>query len=86
MEYFQLNTQFDNFEQLLATKRLYETSSNSVLVIDDSKKLIGDSELAKSVIYERITFKCKAGPERPTQSNGFRNSSTIKKGCPVKVV
>lgn len=85
MEYFEVNSEFNNYQKVLEMKKLYETASNSILVTADSKKLIGDSELARSLVYERITFKCKAGPERPTQSQGFRNASTIKKGCSVKV-
>lgn len=85
MQYFQLNAQFDDFKSLLATKKLYESASNSLLVTGGSKKLIGDSALSRAVVYENIVYKCKAGKERPTQSIGLRKSSTLKKGCPVNV-
>lgn len=85
MQLFSENSHFNDLASLMATKKLYEEFSNSVLVKDDCKKLVGDSELSRKVVYERIFFRCKAGPERKTQSRGIRKSSTIKKDCPVVV-
>lgn len=85
MTSFALNTEFDNWQQVLDAKKLYEQNSKTLLTIIKCDKLKGASDLNERLIYERITFVCKAGPERPTQSHGHRTSSTYKKNCPVKV-
>lgn len=82
---FALNTQFDDWKKVLETKKLYEESSKTVLTIRKCDKLKGTSELNDKIVYERVTLHCKAGHERPSQSRGFRESSTYKKNCPVKV-
>lgn len=81
MEFFSLNKKFDDFESLLAG----EGATNSILVIESSKPLIGDGDLKTKLVYERLLYGCKAGAERSSSSNGLRASSTYKKGCPVKV-
>lgn len=80
-----VNTVFDDFDSLLNAKKAYERDTNTILVVASSKKLIGDSELSRALIYERICYECKAGAERPTKGNGIQSSATYKKGCPVKV-
>lgn len=86
MEYFQLNSQFNDYQSVLATKKLYEESTNTILVKGDCLKLQDkESELSKRCVYQRIEFNCKAGLERKTRSKGIRNSSTIKKNCTVRV-
>lgn len=86
MEYFQLNSQIDDYKSVMEMKKQYEKSSNTLLIKEDCLLLPDpDSELTKRCVYQRMVFLCKAGPERKTQSHGIRNSVTIKKNCPVKV-
>lgn len=86
MAYFQVNSEFNDYESVLATKKLYEESTNTLLVKGDCLKLKDkDGELAKQFVYQRIEFNCKAGLERKTRIKGIRNSSTIKKNCTVRV-
>lgn len=85
MDYFSVNTEFDSFEALNATKKAYENATNSLLVITGSQILKGYGEFKETMKYERLTLACKAGKERPTQSKGLRTSSTYKMGCPVMV-
>lgn len=85
MDSFALGTSFDTWQQVLDAKKLYEMNTKTVLVTRGSDKLKGESDLSRRLIYERVTFICKAGPERQTQSQGHRKSSTYKKNCPVKV-
>lgn len=85
MAFFLLNTEFDDWQKVLDSKKLYEDNSKTLLVIDRSTKLKGFGELKDRLIYERVLLKCKAGKERPCQSHGHRVSSTYKKNCPVKV-
>lgn len=80
-----VNTEFNDFQSVLTAKKAYEDATNTILVVGSSKKIIGESELSKALIYERICYECKAGCERPSASNGIRASATYKKGCPVKV-
>lgn len=65
MEYFRINSQFDDLKSVMEMKKEYECG--------------------KRFVYQRIVLQCKAGPERKCESKGIRNSSTIKKNCPVKV-
>lgn len=86
MQFFQLNSQFDDYNSVVAAKKDYEKSSNTLLSKIDSVLLPDpDSDWTKRFKYKRIGFICKAGPERKCQSKGLRKSSTIKKDCPVKV-
>lgn len=85
MNVFELNCTFETFESLLEAKKSYEIVSNTVLVIDKCHRLRKEDNLQKVIVYDRLTFVCKAGKERPTESKGYRNSSTLKKNCPVKV-
>lgn len=86
MDSFQLNKQFDNFESLLAAKKQYESASNTILVIESSHKLKGDGDFVNSQVYDRLSYVCKAGKERPISSKGIRPSFTYKAGCPFKVI
>lgn len=83
---FAVNKEFDNFEHVLKAKKKYESENKVVLVIRDSHKLKGDSDIVKKCIYDRLSLHCKAGKERPTKSKGIRMSSTFKKNCPMKVI
>lgn len=85
MEFFSLNKKFNDFQSVLAAKKSYEHATNTILVVVSSKKLIGDCELNRKLIYEKLWYECKAGTERKSRSNGIRASSTYKKGCEVKV-
>lgn len=85
MAFFALNYEFDNWQAVQDMKKAYEENSKTVLVIIKCDKLKGVSDLSKQLIYERVTFSCKAGVERPTKSQGHRSSSTYKKNCPVQV-
>lgn len=80
-----VNTIFDNYEDLRRAIKEYECTSNTLLVIDDCCKLKGAGEFVVSMVYSRLQLKCKAGTERPSQSRGIRETSTFKKNCPVKV-
>lgn len=79
MDSFALNTKFHDYESVKKAKQAYEIATNAILVVASSKKLLGDGELNRKLIYEKILFECKAGAERPTCSNGIRASSTYKK-------
>ncbi len=85
MQFFALNKEFEDLKSVLEAKKNYERATNSVLTIATSKLLMGDSTLKTKLHYEKITYNCKAGPERLSVSNGLRTSSTYKKNCPVKV-
>lgn len=85
MEPFAEGTSFDTWQQVLDAKKLYEINTKTLLVTRGSDKLKGESNLSRRLIYERVTLICKAGPERQTQSQGHRKSSTYKKNCPMKV-
>lgn len=86
MASFQVDSTFTDYASVVAAKKRYEESSNTVLVKTDCIKLKdADSDFGKRFVYQRIVFECKAGGERKPQSKGLRNSSTIKKNCPVKV-
>lgn len=79
MDFFALNTEFDTWQKVIDMKKLYEENSKTLLTVENSGKLKGTSELSDRLIYERVLFKCKAGPERPSESQGHRESSTYKK-------
>lgn len=87
MDSLDVNKQFNDWKDVLAAKKLYEESSKTVLNILRSGKLKGSSELKlnERLVYERVVFTCKAGPERPSKSDGHRKSATYKKNCPVQV-
>lgn len=85
MNSFIVNQQFHSWQQVLDAKKLYEDHSKTVLTIHKSDKLKGSSDINNRLIYARVVFKCKAGPERPTESKGYRKSSTYRKNCPVQV-
>lgn len=85
MDFFTLNSEFEDLKSVLEMKKLYEESSKTVLTISKSSKLKGESILNDKIVYDRIIFGCKAGAEKPTQSHGHRKSSTYKKNCPAKV-
>lgn len=86
MEFFQVNSQFNDYKSVMEMKKKYEKASNSLLYKEDCVFLPDrESEFGKRFVYQRLVLRCKAGPERPSQSKGIRNSSTYKKNCPVKV-
>lgn len=85
MAFFALNSEFDEWKKVLEMKKLYEESTKTLLTIGKSDKLKGSSELNDKIVYAKVVFNCKAGAERPTQSDGHRKSSTYKKNCPVQV-
>lgn len=85
MDTFQLNNKFDDYESLLAAKKNYEQASNTILTTDSSHFLQGDGDFVKSRKYEWISYACKAGKERQSQSKNIRQSSTYKSNCPFKV-
>lgn len=80
-----LNTEFDDFQSLVEAKKAYEEASKSVLVTRGSYTLKGDNEIAQTFRYAQITYECKAGSQRATQSKGYRTSSTYKMNCEVEV-
>lgn len=87
MSFFQPKSQFNDYKSLIETKKAYEKSTNTLLSTRGSVKLPDpDSEFTKRFVYQTIHFVCKAGLERKCQSDGYRQSSTIKKNCPVKVI
>lgn len=85
MDIFQLNKKFDDYKSLLAAKTEYEKASNTILTTETSHLLQGEGDFVISRKYERISYVCKAGKERPSQSKGIRQSSTYKSNCPFKV-
>lgn len=85
MNPFVLKSEFDEWAKVLEAKKAYEEDSKTILVTAKSGKLKGDGELVQKLVYERVVFQCKAGPERNSQSKGYRASATYKKNCPVKV-
>lgn len=85
MEYFALNKEFESYAQLKQTKKEYETATNNLLVTVVSHLLKGHGEFKDKMVYERLTWGCKAGKERPSTSKGWRESKTYKKGCPAMV-
>jgi hypothetical protein len=82
---FLVNTEFPDYKTFLETKKLYEEQSKTILVVSECRKLKGPEDFSKKFVYDRVIFVCKAGFERPSQSKGYRTSSTLKKNCPVKV-
>lgn len=85
MSFFAVNTEFDDWKTVIATKKAYEESSKTLLVIGQCEKLKGASPLNDQLVYSRVTLNCKAGEERQSKSNGLRKSSTYKRNCPAKV-
>lgn len=87
MDTFELNKKFDDYKSLLTAKKNYENASNTILTTESSHFLRSDSEsdFVKSMIYDRISYQCKAGKERPSKSKNIRQSSTYKSNCPFKV-
>lgn len=85
MEFFVIGQEFDSFKSLTEKKKEYEVATNNLLVINNSHRLKGDGSFQENFLYDRLEFACKAGQERPSQSNGLRKTSTYKKNCPVKV-
>lgn len=79
MASFAINSEFDSWQKVLDAKRIYEQNSKSILSIAKSEKLKGSSVLNDRLVYVRVKFHCKAGPERPPKSNGIRKLSTYKK-------
>lgn len=85
MDGLNVNTEFDDAKSVFDAKKAYEEASKSLLVIRQSNKIKGDNEIAQKFVYNSIIFECKAGSQRPTQSNGYRASSTYKMNCTVQV-
>lgn len=73
---FFLLTKFPDWESVKQAKEQYEKESKIILSIRGSHKLKSNAD---------VQFHCKAGKERPSQSNGYRQSSTYKVGCSVEV-
>lgn len=85
MQFFAIGQQFDSLKTLLKKKKEYETATKNLFVIGNSHKVKGDGQFQEKFVYDRLTFVCKAGKERPTESKGVRKSATYKKNCPAKV-
>lgn len=69
MEFFALNTEFDDWQKVLDTKKLYEDSTKTLLVIGNCWKLKGASELNDRIVYERVVSECKAGTFAPPNNH-----------------
>lgn len=55
MQYFQLNSQFDDYKSVMEMKKQYEEASNSLMYKDDCVFLPDrDSEFGKRFVYQRI--------------------------------
>lgn len=85
MNFFGLNCEFGSFDELKQRKKEYEETTFNFLTITSSHKLKGSGRFQKKMVYNDLTLSCKAGKERPSKSTGLRESTTYKKGCPVKV-
>lgn len=85
MEGFAINAEFKDYESIIKAKKAYEVASNTLLTVNTSLFLLGESELNQKLKYSKIVYKCKAGDERPSKSQGLRASSTYKKGCKIEV-
>ncbi len=72
MEIFEINAQFEDYNALIEAKKKYEVATNTLLVVDDSRKAKGTAEFVEKFKYERILYCCKAGLERPSESKGMR--------------
>lgn len=85
MDFFAVNKEFDNLEEVMLEKKEYESQNKVILIIRDSRMIKGEGELVKRMKYSRLSLHCKAGKERPTEGKGLRKSATLKKNCPMKV-
>ncbi len=80
-----VNTEFDDWISFAETKKAYEQASKTLLMTRGSYPLKGENETAQKFRFAEVTYECKAGNQRRTDSKGHRASSTYKMNCPAIV-
>lgn len=82
---FHVGMKFNSFQDFLAYIKMYEEAKNVILVVQQSHKLKSGQANAEVLIYDRVTYICKAGNALKSKSKGIRESSTGRMNCPFKL-